>query len=97
MEKSLAALRRRAGADLKPSIDELSTRIAALTEQCEALVSSARQLVAESAEEREKFVHLAGIGLMTEFIFHELDRSVVHTLRALADARDPDERRLSNH
>jgi signal transduction histidine kinase len=38
-------------------------------------------------DEREKFVYLAGIGLMTEFIFHELDRSVGHTLRLLGETR----------
>ncbi len=88
VEKSLAALRRRAGSELKASVDELGLGVATLAEQCETLVGKTSKLIAESAEEREKFVHLAGIGLMTEFIFHELDRSVVHTLRALTDARD---------
>jgi signal transduction histidine kinase len=42
----------------------------------------------ELQDEREKFVHLAGIGLMTEFIFHELDRAVGHTVRTLAEAQE---------
>jgi signal transduction histidine kinase len=43
--------------------------------------------VEQSEDDRDKFVYLAGIGLMTEFIFHELDRSVRHTMRVLSTAR----------
>ncbi|MCY3541131.1 MAG: sensor histidine kinase [Gammaproteobacteria bacterium] len=39
----------------------------------------------QSAEDRDKFVYLAGIGLMTEFIFHELERAVSHTMRVISE------------
>lgn len=59
-------------------------------EQCASLVGRVDEAVKEVTEEREKFVYLAGIGLMTEFIFHELDRSVGHTLRLLGETRRDD-------
>lgn len=37
--------------------------------------------------EREQFVYLAGVGLMTEFIFHELDRAIRQTTVVLSDTR----------
>ena len=41
----------------------------------------------QTVSEREKFVYLAGIGLMTEFIFHELDRAVTSTMKTLSGKR----------
>ena len=38
----------------------------------------------QSIEDREKFVYLAGVGLMTEFIFHELERAVSHTMALIS-------------
>src|SRR3546814_12120343 len=42
------------------------------------------KVITEADEDREKFVYLAGIGLMTEFIFHELERAVAHTMDLLS-------------
>ena len=39
----------------------------------------------QSAEDRDQFVYLAGVGLMTEFIFHELERAVSHTMRVISE------------
>lgn len=39
----------------------------------------------QSKEDREQFVYLAGVGLMTEFIFHELERAVSHTMRVITE------------
>lgn len=87
VESSLNALRLRIGAEQRPLVDGLATQVWRLADQCEALVGKTQGLITEAIEEREKFVYLAGVGLMTEFIFHELDRSVDHTLRVLSDAR----------
>ncbi len=68
-------------------------------EEIEGVVSTARDLREEalgvlkrldqvekqSAEDREQFVYLAGVGLMTEFIFHELERAVSHTMNVIAE------------
>ena len=39
----------------------------------------------QAIEDREKFVYLAGVGLMTEFIFHELERAVSHTIGLISE------------
>ena len=39
----------------------------------------------QSTEDREQFVYLAGVGLMTEFIFHELERAVSHTMNVISE------------
>ena len=36
-------------------------------------------------QDRDQFVYLAGVGLMTEFIFHELERAVSHTMRVISE------------
>ncbi len=39
----------------------------------------------QSAQDRDQFVYLAGVGLMTEFIFHELERAVSHTMSVISE------------
>jgi signal transduction histidine kinase len=87
VEAALAALKARIPKEDKPYLDSLEREVTALAGQCAALLSRLDSAVSESREEREKFVHLAGIGLITEFIFHELDRAVVHTMRVLTEAQ----------
>src|SRR3546814_9781327 len=55
-----------------------------LGEQSSQLVTRMEKVITEADEDREKFVYLAGIGLMTEFIFHELERAVAHTMDLLS-------------
>lgn len=86
VESALAALKARIPKTEQPYLDDLERQVTSLAGQCAALLSRLDKAVDESREEREKFVHLAGIGLITEFIFHELDRAVAHTLRTLGDA-----------
>lgn len=87
VEAALAALKARIPKEDKPYLDTLEREVTALAGQCAALLSRLDSAVSESREEREKFVHLAGIGLITEFIFHELDRAVSHTMRVLTEAQ----------
>ncbi|MGB5832294.1 MAG: sensor histidine kinase [Thiohalocapsa sp.] len=87
VQESLEALRACVADDHSWELDRLEREVMTLAGECAALVSRLDEAVDEAREEREKFVHLAGIGLMTEFIFHELDRAVTHTLKLLADAR----------
>ncbi len=67
--------------------DDVATSVDDLADQCASMVKRIDGAVREAVGEREKFVHLAGIGLMTEFIFHELNRSVEHTLELLGSAK----------
>lgn len=87
VELALENLRSHLSADQLPLAEHLDERVHTLVDQCAAAVSKLDKSVAQTVEDREKFLHLAGIGLMTEFIFHELDRAVNHTIRALAGAK----------
>jgi signal transduction histidine kinase len=88
VEQTLDAIRKRVGPDQKALVDRLSAQIALLSDQCENAIGKTDAMTEELQDEREKFVHLAAIGLMTEFIFHELDRAVGHTVRTLAEAQE---------
>lgn len=90
VEHAVAELRAKLDPAARPLIDRVSRGVNTLAEQCASLVGRIDDAVKEVTEEREKFVYLAGIGLMTEFIFHELDRSVGHTLRLLGDTHRDD-------
>lgn len=72
------------GDNAKDEIEELSKSVSQLSGQSAALVERIEKVISEADEEREKFVYLAGVGLMTEFIFHELERAVGHTMELLS-------------
>ncbi len=87
VRSSLQELRANVPATNRIMVERINNSVAQLTEQCAQAVSKTEAIIKESTDEREKFVHLAGIGLMTEFIFHELDRSISHALNELAEVR----------
>ena len=63
--------------------DELETVVRTgknLQKEAHAVLKRLDDVQKQSIEDREKFVYLAGVGLMTEFIFHELERAVSHTM-----------------
>lgn len=95
IRQNLTELRGRVAASERALVDSLGRQVELMADQCDALIAGTEQVVRESVDEREKFVELAGIGLMTEFIFHEMDRSVGHTLRLLKDAGGPRSASLS--
>lgn len=82
---AFADLEKTAGPMSKPYVNRLRGLVANLTETCQTVILASERDAEAAQSEREKFVHLAGIGLMTEFIFHELDRAVQHTLRMLTE------------
>jgi hypothetical protein len=71
VEQTLDDIRKRVGPEQKTLIDRLSAQIALRSDECENVVGKTDAMTEELQDEREKFVHLAGIGLMTEFIFHD--------------------------
>jgi signal transduction histidine kinase len=87
VEQAVFELRAKIDPAARPLVDRVTRGVNALAEQCASLVGRVDEAVKEVTDEREKFVYLAGIGLMTEFIFHELDRSVGHTLRLLGESQ----------
>lgn len=80
----LDRLRKHVGDAATDEIEELSQSVERLTRQSQSLVARIEAVIKEADEEREKFVYLAGIGLMTEFIFHELERAVFYTLDVIS-------------
>ncbi len=81
---ALARLRERLGDDASTEIDTLSKNVTRLAKESIELVKRIEAVIEEADEEREKFVYLAGIGLMTEFIFHELERAVSNTMEMIS-------------
>ena len=61
----------------------MSKRLSTLSQD---LVDRIEAVIEEADKEREKFVYLAGVGLMTEFVFHELERAVSHTMDVIKSA-----------
>ena len=80
---ALEHLRKRVGDTAHAEVESLSKSISELTIRSENLIKRMENVIDEADEEREKFVYLAGIGLMTEFIFHELERAVSYTINLL--------------
>ncbi|WHQ72903.1 sensor histidine kinase [Methylorubrum extorquens] len=78
---------RRNAPEQSEAIDELRRLAATLAR----LVDRAKAMAQEYEDDRSKFVHLAGIGLMVEFILHEIGRA---TTRALSVMEDIDVGRL---
>lgn len=83
VENALVAVRDEIGVESK-AVDELTKSVRNLGEQSAQLVTRMEKVITEADEDREKFVYLAGIGLMTEFIFHELERAVGHAMELLS-------------
>jgi signal transduction histidine kinase len=67
-------------------IKQLENNVRKLADECSALVGNTEKIIKESAEEYNKFLHLAGIGLITEFIFHELYRTVESAISRVKEA-----------
>lgn len=66
---------------------QLEINVKSLADQCSQIVGKTEKIIKESEQEYSKLLHLAGIGLITEFIFHELDRTLGQALGALKDTR----------
>ena len=88
-EKSLV----RAVSDLRGMLDgqyeqeleEVVSTARDLREEALSVLNRLDDVEKQSTKDREKFVYLAGVGLMTEFIFHELERAVSHTMRVISE------------
>ena len=66
-------------------IEEVVSTARDLREEALAVLARLDEVEKQSTEDREQFVYLAGVGLMTEFIFHELERAVSHTMRVISE------------
>lgn len=80
VDAALTRLRDHVGDMAKKEIDEVAQSVFKLSTQSQNLLERIEAVLQEADQERGKFVYLAGIGLMTEFIFHELERAVSYTM-----------------
>lgn len=64
-----------------PTINQLEQ----MTIELARHIDHAKAMAREYEDDRSKFVHLAGIGLMVEFILHEIGRSSQRALDAIGD------------
>ncbi|CAJ5404502.1 histidine kinase [Burkholderia pseudomallei] len=70
----------------KEDIAAINTLLAKMADMAEAWERS-KQTVQKYERDMDSYLHLAGVGLMTEFIFHELARISASSLKVLQDYR----------
>lgn len=85
LKKAVDILRKQLDGDHEAEIDDVVTTSGKLSEEAIRVMNSLDKIHKQSAQDREKFVYLAGVGLMTEFIFHELERAVAHTMSLISE------------
>jgi signal transduction histidine kinase len=78
IEVKLLELRR----DVPGQVDTIN-ELRRLTQNLSRLVEQAKTMAQEYEDDRSKFVHLAGIGLMVEFILHEIGRATTRALSVM--------------
>ena len=82
---AISKLRAMLGDQYKQEIKEVESTARGLRQEALAVLNRLDEVEKQSIEDREQFVYLAGVGLMTEFIFHELERAVSHTMSAITE------------
>lgn len=68
-------------------LHDLETSVEHLSDVSERFFGQVKKVTEQAHQERGQLVYLAGIGLMTEFIFHELERAMSY---AIGHAFGPD-------
>lgn len=87
LESELEELRQKVPPTAISAYERVKSSIHSIVVRCDEAVATAERALENAVSDREQFVYLAGIGLMTEFIFHELDRAVRQTATTLTDTR----------
>lgn len=87
LDDRLDELGKKIPAGASTAYERVKASVHTVMESCDEAVARAEKALKDADDEREQFVYLAGIGLMTEFIFHELDRAIRHVIAELTDAR----------
>ncbi len=83
--RAVSDLRGMLDGQYEEEIEEIVLTARDLREEALDVLSRLDEVEKQSAEDREQFVYLAGVGLMTEFIFHELERAVSHTMQVISE------------
>ena len=83
--RAVSDLRGMLDGQYEQEIEQVVSTARDLREEALSVLNRLDEVEKQSTEDREKFVYLAGVGLMTEFIFHELERAVSHTMRVISE------------
>ena len=86
LKKAVSDLRNELDDDYEDELNEVLRTADDLRKEALGVLNRLEDVQKQSVEDREKFVYLAGVGLMTEFIFHELERAVSHTMNVISEA-----------
>ncbi len=87
LEHNLEELGKKVPSSASSAYERVKSSIHSVVEHCDDAVDTAEKALKNVVSEREQFVYLAGVGLMTEFIFHELDRAIRQATSVLSDTR----------
>ncbi len=85
LRQNLAELRKRRSET--PEEILIFQKIDEAVDSLENMMDEAQALADEFERGRSQVIHLAGLGLMVEFLAHELNRATQHALGTLADGR----------
>ena len=85
LDRAVADLRDRLDGQYEEEIEGVVTTAKELRKEALHVLNRLEEVQKQSAEDRDQFVYLAGVGLMTEFIFHELERAVSHTMSVITE------------
>jgi signal transduction histidine kinase len=88
LRKNLTELRKRRSET--PEEQLIFKEIDETVDCLENMMEEAQALADEFERGRSQVIHLAGLGLMVEFLAHELNRATQHALGTLADGRGAD-------
>ena len=88
VQKILHSIETKVDPSLTPEVSNLSGEINRLSSKSSSLLSRFDRIIRENEAERRKLVYLAGIGLLTEFVFHELERAVSHAILMIDDGHE---------
>ena len=83
--RAVADLQKMLGGEYEEEMDGVVASAKDLRQEALDVWKRLEEVQKQSAEDREQFVYLAGVGLMTEFVFHELERAVSHTMNLISD------------
>ena len=83
--RAVSDLRDMLDGQYEQELEEVVSTARDLREEALGVLKRLDEVEKQSTEDREQFVYLAGVGLMTEFIFHELERAVSHTMRTISE------------
>jgi len=86
LKVNIARLRKLAKDYPGSGLDTLAGKFASQAKDLTAIINDVREAQGVVEQRQEALMDLAGLGLMVEILAHELNRSVVHSLKGLANA-----------